>query len=131
MPCIPFFKSGVRTKINILRITMATDNYEEFKFLMTALDYFSKDYIRDFRYINYGEFYMKHGNTEAAYKLLEKGVKEYPWSARVFNCYGNVYKAIGDLKNARLNYEKAVELASEYSQPGLDEYLLNLKSIKN
>ncbi len=120
-----------RTKINILRITMATDNYEEFKFLMTALDYFSKDYIRDFRYINYGEFYMKHGNTEAAYKLLEKGVKEYPWSARIFNCYGNVYKAMGDLKNARLNYKKAIDLANEYSQPGLDEYQLNLKSIQN
>jgi len=120
-----------RTKINLLRITMRADDYNEFTFLMTELDFFLKDYIRDFRYVNYGDFYLKHGNTKAAFTLLEKGVKEYSWSARVFNCYGDVYKAMGDIKNAKLNYKKAIELAKEYSQRGLEEYQLNLKSVQN
>ena len=120
-----------RTKINLLRITMRADDYKEFTFLMTELDYFLKDYIRDFRYVNYGEFYLKHGNTKAAFKLLEKGIREYPWSARVFNCYGDVYKAMGDTKNARLNYKKAIELANEYSHRDLEKYQLNLKSVQN
>lgn len=120
-----------RTKINLLRIAMRADDYDEFTFLMTALDYFLKDYIRDFRYVNYAEFYLKHKNIKAAFKLLKKGVKEYPWSARVFNCFGDVYKAMGDSKNALLNYKKAVALATEYSQRGLETFKTNLQSIQN
>ncbi|NQX82338.1 MAG: tetratricopeptide repeat protein [Flavobacteriaceae bacterium] len=120
-----------RTKINLLRIAMRADDYKEFTFLIKELDYFLKDYIRDFRYVNYGDFYLKYGNTKAAFKLLEKGVKDYPWSARVFNCYGDVYKAMGDIKNARLNYTKAIELATEYSQRGLEAFKENLQSVQN
>ncbi len=120
-----------RTKINLLRIAMRADAYTEFTFLIHKLEYFLIDYIRDFRYVNYGEFYLKHGNTTAAFKLLEKGIKDYPWSARVFNCYGDVYKAMGDFKNARLMYQKAIELTEEYTQGSLKKYQQNLASVQN
>ena len=120
-----------RTKINLLRIAMRADEYKEFTFLIAELDYFLIDYIRDFRYVNYGEFYLKHGNTAAAFKLLEKGVKDYAWSARVLNCSGDVYKAMGDFKNARLRYQKAIELTKEYTQGSLKKYQQNLASVQN
>ena len=120
-----------RTKINLLRIAMRADEYKEFTFLIAELDYFLIDYIRDFRYVNYGEFYLKHGNTAAAFKLLQKGIKDYAWSARVLNCSGDVYKAMGDFKNARLMYHKAIELTKEYTQGSLKKYQQNLASVQN
>ncbi len=120
-----------RTKINLLRIAMRADEYKEFTFLIAELDYFLIDYIRDFRYVNYGEFYLKHGNTAAAFKLLQKGIKDYAWSARVLNCSGDVYKAMGDFKNARLMYQKAIKLTKEYSQGSLKKYQQNLSSVQN
>ncbi len=110
---------------------MRADAYTEFNYLIHKLDYFLIDYIRDFRCVNYGAFYLKHGNTTAAFKLLEKGVKDYPWSARVFNCFGDVYKAMGNLKNARLMYEKAIELTKEYTQGSLKKYQQNLAGVLN
>jgi len=120
-----------RTKINLLRIAMRADAYKEFTFLIAELDYFLIDYIRDFRYVNYGEFYLKHNNTKAAFTLLEKGIKDYPWSARVLNCSGDVHKAMGDYKNARLMYQKAIALTKEYSQGSLQKYQQNLASVQN
>ncbi len=114
-----------------MRIAIRADEYNEFAFLIAELDYFLMNYICDFRYVNYGEFYLKHGNTTTAFKLLLKGIKDYPWSARVLNCSVDMYKAMGGFKNARLMYQKAIELTKEYTQSGLKKYQLNLASVQD
>ena len=57
--------------------------------------------------------YVAMGNLDAAAKILESAIKEYPNAALLYLDLGRLYKKSGDNEKALTAYEKAIGLAPE------------------
>ena len=56
---------------------------------------------------------LAKGEIETAIRIFELNVSKYPRSANVYDSLGEAFLAAGDSTNAKLNYEKSLELNPE------------------
>ena len=67
-------------------------------------------------------YFFSHGNIQEALATLKMLVEKNPSDALLFNMLGGCFASIGDSEMAILNYQKALELDSEYAIP---KHMLN------
>ncbi|MFC1593459.1 alpha/beta hydrolase-fold protein [Candidatus Neomarinimicrobiota bacterium] len=77
-----------------------------------------------------GYLYLRQQKVKEAINVLKYNIKAYPESANVYDSLGDGYKANNQLKLARKNYQKAVELAKANSDPSLGAFQANLEEIE-
>ncbi|PLX12440.1 MAG: hypothetical protein C0598_06000 [Marinilabiliales bacterium] len=76
-----------------------------------------------------GYKYLAEENFENAIEVFKENVKRYPESANVYDSLGEAYEKSGDIKKARENYAKAVNLSKKTHQPNYKIYLQNLQRV--
>lgn len=59
--------------------------------------------------------YLQKDEIEQAQRHLQKAVESDPKSPEVYNAYGLLYEAEGDLKKAEKSYKRAISLRDDYS----------------
>jgi hypothetical protein len=69
-----------------------------------------------------------HRDAIAVFKV---NTERYPQSANTFDSLGDGYEAAGDLQNARVSFERAVELARKNNDPVLDASAEKLTSVSS
>ncbi|HEU4595388.1 MAG TPA: alpha/beta hydrolase-fold protein [Pyrinomonadaceae bacterium] len=69
------------------------------------------------------------GKTEEAIAAFKTNVERYPQSANVYDSLAEAFEKTGRLDLARPNYEKAVALGGESSDPNLAVYKANLDRV--
>ncbi|MDA7437818.1 methyltransferase domain-containing protein [Candidatus Pseudothioglobus singularis] len=67
-------------------------------------------------------YFFSHGNIQEALATLKMLVEKNPRDALLFNMLGGCFASIGNSEMAILNYQKALELDSEYAIP---KHMLN------
>ena len=119
------------TKNGLIWLAWNRDNYQYFDRFMTAF----KDVLTTKRYDsvfwqnNFGRFYLKHDKLKTAEQYFAKAIVKYPDTAVLHQGLGKVYKAMGNIKQARENYVKALALATAASDVNLAEFKADLLSI--
>lgn len=120
------------TKNNLIWLAWNRDNYEYFHRFMTVF----KDVLTTKRYDSaywqnrFGRFYLKHDKLNMAKQYFENAIVKYPNTALLHQGLGKVYVAEGNIKRARRNFIKAVELATVASAPNLAEFEADLVGFK-
>ena len=115
---------------NIVFTAMSNNNYEAFDFNLKT--FLPKNILRITPYQHacmFGEYYLKNNNTTMAMKLMFHYIDKFPNTARPYNVLGNIYKQMGDKKNAKKNYLKAIDLGTKNTDRRLSEYKKNLKQL--
>jgi tetratricopeptide (TPR) repeat protein len=75
-------------------------------------------------YYAYNWLNKKPKDFEAVKTILEVATEQHPNASIVYGRWGEYYQALGDKTNARLNYQKALEL-----EPNNKEYQIILGKI--
>lgn len=117
---------------NIVFKAMSEENYK-------AFDYYIKEFVPkdmlDITHYNhasrFAEFYLKNDNPEMALDLISYYIDKFPEAARPYHILGNVYLQMGDKRNARNNYLKAIDLGEQNADRRLSEYKNSLENFEN
>ena len=120
----------LKTCKSIVFTAMSAGNYKVFDLHIKA--FLPKNMLRITHYNHasrFAEFYLKNNNTKMAMKLISYYIEKFPEAARPYNILGNVYKQIGDKKNAIRYYLKAIDLGTKNADRRLSEYKNNLKQL--
>lgn len=77
-----------------------------------------------------GNYCLKRQNTERATEIFRFLINKFPDRANAYNGLAASFEAAGNLEEARLYYQKAVELAKQNNNYKLPTYQENLKRVK-
>ena len=64
-----------------------------------------------------GYIFLQFDLTAEALYAMRSNTTHYPESANAFDSLGDIYRAMGDVENARGSYQKAVELSEKHNHP--------------
>ncbi len=76
-----------------------------------------------------GYVYLGKKETEKAISVFTENVKRFPESANVYDSLGEALENKGDLAEAKINYQKAVDLAENMNHPNLGLYKTNYERV--
>jgi predicted alpha/beta superfamily hydrolase len=79
--------------------------------------------------VNLFGYGLMEKRREEAIAAFELNVKLYPGSANVYDSLGEAYEKSGKLDLAKVNYEKAVRMATESADPLLPAFKQNLERV--
>ena len=120
------------TKHYLLLQAHKENNFKLFEQLMEEMDgsSFIKRYYRQARWFNrFAAFYTDNQQPEKALRLLKLGFEKFPDASILYYGMGNYYKVIGDKRNARKSFKKAIDIAEENKETMLEEYLTTLNGL--
>ncbi|MGK0412866.1 MAG: tetratricopeptide (TPR) repeat protein [Polaribacter sp.] len=115
---------------SIVFTAMSDENYDAFNGYIH--DFLPKDMLSITHYNQasmFATFYLKNNNTKMAMKLMNYYTDKFPEAARPYSILGNVYKQMGDKKNAKKYYQKAIHLGTKNADRRLIEYKNNLTEL--
>jgi tetratricopeptide (TPR) repeat protein len=72
---------------------------------------------------------LRMEEVENAIAVFKLNVEEYPEAPNPYDSLGDAYRAAGQLKAAKRQYERAVALAKEQGHPNLETFRNNLKEV--
>jgi hypothetical protein len=78
---------------------------------------------------NLGYQLLGAGKMDEAIAVFKSNVERYPNSANVYDSLAEAYEKTGKLDLARPNYEKAVQLGTQNSDPNLQVYKTNFERV--
>lgn len=111
-----FYKPNIYLKILQLvdehGVDKAIETYGQLKKTSSEEYAFSESGLNDAGY-----YLLNRGNTEAAIKIFELNIEEYPKSANTYDSIADAYMQIGN-KELTIKYaNKTLEILSKYPQP--------------
>jgi predicted alpha/beta superfamily hydrolase len=115
---------------SIVFTAMSDENYDAFNRYIN--DFLPKDMLSITHYNHasmFSTFYLKNNNTKMAMMLMNYYINKFPEAARPYNILGNVYKQMGDKKNAKKYYQKAVHIGTKNADRRLSEFKTSLKQL--
>jgi len=120
------------TKNHLIWLSWKQDNYEYFdKFMVAFSDVLlTKRYDSIFWQNNFGRFYLKHKNLNAAKHYFDKAIIKFPDSALLHQGLAKVYLAKGEADFARQSFSQAIILAKASNDIKLSEYKADLAKMK-
>lgn len=84
---------------------------------------FIKNYYRQPRWFNkFSSFYFDNGRLEDALEILNLGLDKFPNASTLHFSKANHFRAIGNIKESEIWYEKAIKIAKTKNEPELEEY---------
>jgi predicted alpha/beta superfamily hydrolase len=78
-----------------------------------------------------GYNYLGEGEIEKAIKIFKEGVKRFPNSANVYDSLGEAYEKNDQIKLAKTNYKKAVEIGYKQNHISTPIFKKNLDRVSN
>lgn len=120
-------KSKHATRRNLTFVAILENDYEWFDFLFTI---FEKEGLMEKSFAphlnDYAEFYLKHKNPNKASEIISFVINKYPENAQAYNILGDINLSINNPKEAKSNYNKAVEVGSKNDDWRMSEYKSDL-----
>ena len=117
-------KSYIKPKLLEDKIT-AKKEFNQLK--MDTIAYFNTNFIYNLNAIGY-EF-LKANNTEKAIEIFKFAIAEDPQNANLYDSLGQAYFENKNYINAKLNYEKSLELNPK--NENAEKYLAEIEKRKN
>jgi predicted alpha/beta superfamily hydrolase len=115
----------------LIFFAMREDKFERFdNYVNTFPNFINNQIVRDFWYNRFAQYYVKNNKFDKALNLYKIGLKKFPESLLLNHETGNTYKLQNNLKNARIHFEKAIELAKKNDDSELTKYEESLKNLK-
>ena len=122
---------SIRTINRSVEMAMLTNNYAQFKLLMSTYknEIFDALNLRS-GLTKHGNFYLKHNQPNKAIEVFKFLSNKYSNKALVFNSLGKAYQANGDIEQAVSAFQQAIELAVKNSDEKLEQYKTDLQKTK-
>jgi tetratricopeptide (TPR) repeat protein len=108
------------------------NNFRVFEELVAEFDgkTFIENYYTNAVWFNrFAGFYLANDKIDDALEILEIGLIKFPDASILHNGMGDYYKTIGEVKDARKWYKKAISIAERNGESELPDYINNLESL--
>jgi len=128
-------KSDKEYKAGFLELANVLDSYDEKDADTVIEEAIKKGYStnifneEDINTLGY-TYLMEYEKPVVARAIFRSNTILFPKSPNAYDSYAECYMMMGDLANSALNYEKAVTIAKELKDPGLEFYEENLAKVK-